>query len=456
MYCANEGRPLSVAGVGALLSSHLSSKRGVEIGRFGLGFKSVLGITTRPESLQPIGLAPVRPRGGGTPHPRSRPRGRTGHRSSGSLSRWMPKSRRPKIRFLAELMTWATTVVRLPRDTADSSWLGDDLERFPSQFLLFSPHVEQLVLDNQEKHKRRTISATRAGDEVVLEDDGESRWRVFALEHSPSEAAKLDAGAMADRDRIPLVWAVPTRSTGRRGEFWAFFPTLDQTTLNGVVNAPWKLNEDRTRIIEGPFNAELIERLSGLVVENLSALCSADDPGVLLDLMPARGREAAGWADAQLTNHVNELAKVSRSLPDQEGALRFPRELAIHPENYPDRRLFSGPSSPRGRWTGCTLRSRRVSGGLASRCTLDGKPRASLREWLEALMSDVDPVVGCVSALRVASSLARIEPKFLDACPEGADLSRRDRCTVYGGGRTLHPRADSDRDRGAVRAPRGR
>src|SRR6476646_3959017 len=31
LYCANEGRPLSVAGVGALLSSHLSSKTGVEI-----------------------------------------------------------------------------------------------------------------------------------------------------------------------------------------------------------------------------------------------------------------------------------------------------------------------------------------------------------------------------------------------------------------------------------------
>src|SRR3954471_14800175 len=40
LYCANAGRPLSVGGVGALLSSHLSAKRGLEIGRFGLGFKS--------------------------------------------------------------------------------------------------------------------------------------------------------------------------------------------------------------------------------------------------------------------------------------------------------------------------------------------------------------------------------------------------------------------------------
>src|SRR5439155_27012549 len=141
-----------------------------------------------------------------------------------------------------------------------------DFARFASQFLLFSPHVEKLVLDNRETRKVRTISAKRQADEVILEDEGESRWRVFAIEHPPTEAAKLDAGALADRERIPPAWAVPTRKRGR-GEFWAFFPTLDQTTLSGVVNAPWKLNEDRTRVLEGPFNAELIERLSVLIIE---------------------------------------------------------------------------------------------------------------------------------------------------------------------------------------------
>src|SRR4051812_42404057 len=49
LYCANEGRPLSTAGISALLYSNLSAKQGAEIGRFGLGFKSVLGITSIPE-----------------------------------------------------------------------------------------------------------------------------------------------------------------------------------------------------------------------------------------------------------------------------------------------------------------------------------------------------------------------------------------------------------------------
>jgi superfamily II DNA or RNA helicase len=410
LYCANEGRPLTVAGVGALLSSHLSSKRGVEIGRFGLGFKSVLAITTTPEIFSRSGSLRFDPED-------------AAHR----IREIVPTAKRtPVLRiatpidameeasddpFLGELMTWATTVVRLARNTPDSSWLADDLERFPSQFLLFSPHVEKLVLDNQETLTRRTISAAQEGDEFVLVDDGESRWRVFATEHHPSDVARLDAGAMADRDRIPLVWAVPTRR-GRRGEFWAFFPTLDQTTLSGVVNAPWKLNEDRTRIIDGPFNAELIERLSALIMENLQPLCSPDDPGVLLELMPARGREAAGWADAELTNRVNELAHTSRTLPDQEARLRFPRELSLHPAEIPRPTLaiWAEQSTRPVDWVhvSADTRDRRARVEMY----MDTREPASVGEWLETLMSDEEPVAGSVAALRVASSLVRMDPKF--------------------------------------------
>ena len=48
LYCASEGRPVTEQGVGAILGSHNSAKSGVEIGRFGLGFKSVLGVSRTP------------------------------------------------------------------------------------------------------------------------------------------------------------------------------------------------------------------------------------------------------------------------------------------------------------------------------------------------------------------------------------------------------------------------
>ena len=49
LYCANEGSPIDAEGVDAILGAYLSVKRGTEIGRFGLGFKSVLGVTSAPE-----------------------------------------------------------------------------------------------------------------------------------------------------------------------------------------------------------------------------------------------------------------------------------------------------------------------------------------------------------------------------------------------------------------------
>ena len=45
---------------------------------------------------------------------------------------------------------------------------------------------------------------------------------------------------------------------------------------------------------------------------------------------------------------------------------------------------------------------------------MDRKPAATVQAWLEALMRDEDPVGGSVAALRVASSLVRMEPTFLD------------------------------------------
>ena len=50
LYCADDGKPIDESGAEALMFSHMSSKRNTsEIGRFGLGFKSVLGVTDAPE-----------------------------------------------------------------------------------------------------------------------------------------------------------------------------------------------------------------------------------------------------------------------------------------------------------------------------------------------------------------------------------------------------------------------
>ena len=38
-------------------------------------------------------------------------------------------------------MSWADTVIYLPRDIAGTDWLSDRFRAFPREFLLFSTHV---------------------------------------------------------------------------------------------------------------------------------------------------------------------------------------------------------------------------------------------------------------------------------------------------------------------------
>ena len=105
-----------------------------------------------------------------------------------------------------------------------------------------------------------------------------------------SQEAKRDAGEITARDRIEIAWAVPLspRSSRGRGRYWAFFPTTYESSLTGILNAPWKTNSDRQSLLEGPYNREIIEAGAGLVAERLAELDNSEDHGAHLDLLPAR------------------------------------------------------------------------------------------------------------------------------------------------------------------------
>ena len=405
LYCANEGNPISARGVEAILSAALSVKRGDEIGRFGMGFKSVLGVTDLPDFFS-----------------------RTG--SFRFDAEWAEKQirevkpdveRTPTLRVaypldpdrasrsdddLRILMGWASTVVRLPIDRKRSDWLATEIQNFPREFLLFSPHVGELILEDRVVQIRRNITLTRQNQHLLVTEGGESTaWRVVRKVHKPSEEARREAGELADRREIPIMWAVPTEGQRRmtRGKFWAFFPTHYETTLRGILNAPWKTNEDRQNLLEGPFNEELLVEASGLIVNNLADLSKPDDPAAHLDLMPARGRESPNWADGLITETVYELASGVPSLPDQSGTLRKPDELDCHPPGlaedalkewaeYPGRPIYWCHPSIDGRER--RPRAERLLDQVHARVS-------TLDAWLEALADDGTPA-GSIAALRTA------------------------------------------------------
>ena len=320
LYCANEGAPVSEAGINSLLHAHLSDKRGSEIGRFGLGFKSVLGVTDNPEFYsRPVSF------------------GFDAAWSRAQISRVAPRRERyPTLRLarlldlegacaadplLAELITQATSVVRLPRSVGGSSWLGGDVARFDPAFMLFSPHVGELVLADRTTDVHRTIRLSQADDVVTIKEGHDSRrWRVFSSKIRPSQQAKNEAWELSAREELPVIWAVPLDGRVTTGRLWAFFPLRDETTLTGIANAPWQINDDRVGLLEGSqLNKELLDELSRLVLASVPSLTRKHDPGWILDVIPARGREARCWGDGYLTSRFYEFAVEYPLIPDQDG-----------------------------------------------------------------------------------------------------------------------------------------
>ncbi|MCK0173889.1 DEAD/DEAH box helicase [Mycolicibacterium sp. F2034L] len=422
LYCANEGDPIDRSGLEALLGSNMSRKRGDEIGRFGLGFKSVLAVTNEPEFFsRPVSLR----------FSESYSRDQIGREITDAQRLALPILRlgEPLDPYseadddpeLATLMSWAVTVVRLKRDAGrDTSWLADDLAGFPAQFLLFTRHVSELILDDRVAGKKRFIHVQRGGEEVrLVEGDDDQVWRVFRRVVEPTPEARKDAGARAERDRLPIDWAVPTSGPSAIGKFWAFFPTTFETTLSGILNAPWKTNPDRENLLKGPFNEYLLDVAAELVVDNLHNVSSAVDPGKHIDRMPARGREARGWADRRITERVYELAAARESLPDQRGHLALPDSVRIHPERTPADALAEWCSfefRPH-RWVHASADTRerrpRVERLLeaARKANDDETPSvATYTEWLEALAGSAT-VEASAGALRVAEMLkSQISP----------------------------------------------
>jgi superfamily II DNA or RNA helicase len=392
LYCANDGDPITENGIRSLLHAYLSDKRGVEIGRFGLGFKSVLGVTDKPEFYsRPVSF------------------GFDATWSRVQISQVAPgRERYPTLRvaklidldearaadpLLADLMAHGTTtVVRLPRTIFGSSWLSSDIKGFDSAFMLFSPHVGELILSDTTTGLHREIEISQAGDEVTIREGKDTQlWRVFSSTTKPSEQAKKEAWELSAREELPVVWAVPVEGRASVGRFWAFFPLRDETTLTGIANAPWQVNDDRVGLLEGSqLNKELLDELSRLVLTSVPTLTRKNDPGWVLDILPARGSEARCWGDSYLTTGFYELAPGYPLVPDQDGRLRRVSGLRLPPAEASRSALEAWADSPRRPAQWChtsalssTTRRSRVERLFESM----GKSAADPTEWIESLVA---------------------------------------------------------------------
>jgi superfamily II DNA or RNA helicase len=418
LYCANEGNPVTAEGIDTILRMSTSKKRGGQIGRFGVGIKSVLAISDAPEFFSTY-------RGELFGFGFDREWSARQVRSVVHGARDTPVLRMARLLDVAgsrstdpvldDLLRWATTVVRLPLVAGVAGRLAIDLHKFPVEFPLFSSHVGTITLvDRRGRPQQRQIDHRSSGNKHFIQEsrlDGsvvEHEWRVFTVTHRPSRTALGSAGELHDRPEIDISWAVP-RSSGARGLFWSYFPTKFATTLRGLLNAPWKTSEDRQAIFDGnAFNEELISIAARLVVDSLPALVDAKDPAAYIDFLPGRGREAPQFADERLTRAIWAAAAERPSLVDQDGVLRRPSEMQIHPEDLREdwlREWAACPDRPVD-WVHHRADTRERRGRVKIVLAQAGrKDASSVVEWLEALVGPCSPRT-CAAALRIASEMS--------------------------------------------------
>ncbi len=440
LYCANSGRPFSKSGITAVTMAYLSGKRGDEIGRFGLGFKSVLAVTDAPKVFS-----------------RSVSFEFNSPEAVAALRRIAPAARRlPVLRtatlidaakefdrdpVLAELATWASTVVKLPRVT-DIQRLEKEMQEFRSEFLLFVSAVREVRLRVLGEGGFTTSHASRdlgAGVFKIERPDGSGdEWLVEGRMHSPSAEARKQVGEAVSRQQVKVTVALP-RSLGNRtvGQFWSYFPLQDQTTASGLFNAPWSVNDDRTTMLSNGYNQEILKTLSEIFVDLLPRLSTAEDPAGHLDYMPARGRELRGFSDEHLTHNIPRLAAEQALIPDANGVLAHPRDLRpldfemnvredvhrawSHSPNtgsdVPHFRCYATPTRItrlRDLVTLCNLGESFDARDRDLRKALETAPKRGLLSWLREWAEGSDPV-SAANAFRVAVDL---QGKF------GADKAR--------------------------------
>ncbi|MGW7487070.1 DEAD/DEAH box helicase [Streptomyces sp. NPDC054786] len=434
LYCANTGAPVTSGGADTILRMAVSRKRGGQIGRFGVGVKSVLSVSDTPRFYSTSGCFGF-DKDWSARRIREVVPGLSALEETPVLRMAQPLDLahdRAQDPVLHELMAWASTTVVLPLHHGAAHRLGRDLRNFPPHFMLFSSHMESVVLeDRRDRHQlHRALWQTTQDTEkpsaeetdaklthtrhlVVEESNGRpvrnERWDVFHVDHSPSDEARKTAGELHERLLIRLSWAVPGESVDarkKRGSFWAFFPTHYDTTLTGILNAPWKTPEDRQNLTKSDFNTELLAEAAELVISSLPRLLKTSDPGSYLTLLTARGREASQWGDEMLSKKVLEAAARLPSLPDQRGTLRKPEALRLHPEDLQEKWLelwAQHPGRPVG-WCHRSVESRERRSRARDIMELASVRPASVTEWLEALVADRTPAASAL-ALRIVADM---------------------------------------------------
>jgi hypothetical protein len=323
LVAANTGAPLDAAGVEALATLRASSKRnGATVGRFGVGFSAVLGVTDAPAVVGPGGgvgfsRAGTRAAVEGVPALAGELAARGGH---------VPALRLP-FPAIADVPSGYDTAVVLPlRDAEAVGAVRGQLDAVDDGLLLALPALTEIRVELPGRSA------------AVLADVGR-RWRILR------RSGELDPALLVDRPTEErarpgwsVTWALPRNPVAAPAPvLHAPTPSEEPLTWPALLVATFPLDSGRRHVAPGPATDELVRQTARAYADLLAGIAAepdADDPRVREPWRLVPTGLPAGVLDGALRGALLELlpgTPMLRSAEDPAVVLRPRDAVALEP-----------------------------------------------------------------------------------------------------------------------------
>lgn len=299
------GNPFTLTDVQGVCGVGETTKDLTDIGRFGIGFKSVYSITERPEV-------------------------HSGDENFAIESFVFPTEATPTQR------TPEQTEFVLPLRAGDSGLrlsVSDSLSRLGARTLLFLRQIEEIAWsvnggasglylkekarDLGDGSRRVTLVGERHGEPVV-----EETWLVFSREtrtDAGAQAGFVEIAFLLQEDKERKEWAIQRVDASPLN---AFFPTVVTTHLGFLVQGPYRTTPSRDNVPpRDAWNVKLVQETAALLLDTLGALKAQNllDVAALQSLPIERTRYPEGSMFAPLFDTVRTALASEPLLPRAGG-----------------------------------------------------------------------------------------------------------------------------------------
>ncbi|MFY0566381.1 sacsin N-terminal ATP-binding-like domain-containing protein [Archangium lansingense] len=350
LLVANNGHPFTEADLRAVCRLGKSSKNPTRsIGHKGLGFKSVLAITSRPfvwsgelvfrfsreDTIQELA-----------------------HRAPGS---WAPEAvqilRVPfpasldeldaEVRaYVDDLITrGSTTVMHFPLKVPPES-VEQDLQQLDPRLLLFLPSIATISISDGAR--TRELHKSKSEEQIILhvDDKEDSRWIARKREvEVPTEIRdSIEDASWREVERVGITLALPIDADGVPRPnpvqpLFIYLPTEEKAGLALAIHANFYPDPARKGVLAHRYNEWLADRISEFMSDELIGLVRERWPGSArgsLALLP-RGAPL-GFGEA-LARKIQAQLKTQKVVLTEQGDWVLPGKAALSPEGADSKRF---------------------------------------------------------------------------------------------------------------------